>query len=110
MNKILLINPPLYFNKYGVPKSADSTVPPLGILYLSSYINKYSDKFRAEIIDVGAEGMTLDKIKSRLIEGNFFAVGLSAMTPQLQGVLELAKMIKNNNKANATKVFLGGPH
>jgi len=108
MKKILLLNPPLYFSN-GSPVSLDISFPPLGMLYLASYINKYSDEFTAEIIDIGAEKMTLRKVneKTNLIKPEF--ISLSAMTPQLQGVLELAESIKKNSAIDA-KIFLGGPH
>jgi len=108
MQKILLINPPLYFSE-GMPKSLDVTVPPLGLLYLASYVNKYSDKFRAEIIDVGAEQFSLNDIGRKILSVKPFAIGISSMTPQLQGALELTKYIRLHFKKRI-KIFLGGPH
>ena len=54
MKTVLLINPPLYFQK-DQPKSLDVSFPPLGLLYLASYINKNSKDFKAKIIDIGNE-------------------------------------------------------
>jgi anaerobic magnesium-protoporphyrin IX monomethyl ester cyclase len=108
MKRILLLNPPLYFSN-DRPVSLDVSFPPLGALYLASYINKYSNEFKVEIIDIGAEKLTLDQIneKIRKIKPDF--ISLSAMTPQLQAVLELAESIKKNN-VGGVKIFLGGPH
>jgi anaerobic magnesium-protoporphyrin IX monomethyl ester cyclase len=108
MKKILLINPPLYFSN-GKPKSLDVSTPPLGVLFLASYINKYSDQFKAEIIDIGAEKMTLEQIGKKIKEIDPFVISLSSMTPQLQGAVELAGYIKQVLKSKA-KIFLGGPH
>jgi anaerobic magnesium-protoporphyrin IX monomethyl ester cyclase len=108
MKKILLINPPLYFID-GKPRSLDVSMPPLGLLYLASYINKYSDKFRTEIIDIGAEGLSLEDVNKRITEEDPFIIGISAMTPQLQGAVELAQFIKQD-VGNDIKIFLGGPH
>lgn len=105
---ILLINPPLYFSK-GLPYSLDSSVPPLGILYLAAYINKYSADFKASVMDVAAQGLSLKEVSGKVDEVMPFAIGISAMTPQLQGCVELASYLK---KSSAVKpyIFLGGPH
>lgn len=108
MKKILLINPPLYYSD-GIPHSLDATVPPLGPLYIASYINKYSNDFNAEIIDVGVEGIPLNDMKERILMYKPYVIGIYSMTPQLQGALELAKFIKYNINENIT-MFLGGPH
>ncbi len=108
MNKVLLINPPLYFDQ-GKPYAIDTTVPPLGLLYLASYINNYSDKIRAEVMDVAAEKLNLSRIKNKISASDYFAIGLTAMTPQLQGAVELARFIKQNF-GEKIKIFLGGPH
>jgi len=108
MNKVLIINPPLFFAQ-GIPRSIDITVPPLGSLYLASYINKYSKNFRAKVIDVSTENIFLDKIIKKINKEKPFVIGISAMTPQLQGAVELAKTIRGKlGKKN--KIFLGGPH
>lgn len=108
MKKILLINPPLYYSD-GAPHSIDATVPPLGLLYIASYINKYSNDFKAEIIDVGMEGISLNEIKKKILFSNPFVIGITSMTPQLQGTVELARFIKKNINEDI-KIFLGGPH
>ncbi len=108
MKEILLINPPLYFSN-GIPKSLDVSVPPLGLLYLASYINKYSENFKAKIIDTSVDGVSLDEIGDLIKKSNPFVVGITSMTPQLQGAVELARFVKETVNTEA-KVFLGGPH
>jgi len=107
MKKILLFNPPLYFSK-GLPYSIDNSVPPLGLLYLASYINKYSKIIKAEIIDIVTEKISLEDIVSIVKREKPFVVGISSMTPQLQGTVELADFLKHN--LGEIKIFLGGPH
>jgi len=108
MKKILLLNPPLYFQK-GIPKSLDVSVPPLGLLYLASYINHYAKKeFNSQIIDIGKENFSLKDIVSIIKKEEPFIIGISSMTPQLQGAIELAKVIKKNFPKSI--IFLGGPH
>ncbi|MFC1622622.1 B12-binding domain-containing radical SAM protein [Patescibacteria group bacterium] len=107
MKKILLINPPIYFDSNGKPHAIDVSVPPLGLIYLASYINKKSDTFKAEILDVAVEKINLKEIKQRILDEKYFALGITAMTPQLQGAVELAQRIK---KEIDIPTFLGGPH
>jgi len=107
VKKILLINPPLsFFN--GRPQSLDVSVPPLGLLYLASYINHYSKDIKAEILDIGAEKINLINLEEKLKKNKFDAIGISSMTPQLQGTLETARIIKKT--CHGTPIFLGGPH
>lgn len=105
---ILLINPPLYFCG-GRPYSLDSSVPPLGLLYLAAYINKYSGDFKASIMDVTAQGLSLKELADKTTEMKPFAVGISAMTPQLQGCVELGAFLKESCSLRPY-IFLGGPH
>ena len=93
MKNILLINPPLYFSQ-GQPKALDASVPPLGLLYIASYVNKFSDQFQVYIVDIPAEQIDLKTFCQRLKRFKPFIVGLSAMTAQLQGAVELAEFIR----------------
>jgi radical SAM superfamily enzyme YgiQ (UPF0313 family) len=104
---ILLINPPIYFYN-GHPESLDCSVPPLGLMYLASYINKYSVEFHANVIDIAAENISLRQVVSHVESAMPFAVGITSMTPQLQGCVELASAIKNSWVK--PPIFLGGPH
>ena len=61
MKKILLLSPPLYFSK-GIPHSLDNSVPALGLLYLASYINRYSKTIKANIVDIAVEKLSLDQV------------------------------------------------
>lgn len=105
--RVILINPPLYFFS-GKPKILDVTVPPLGLLYLASFINRELKGFRAEVIDVGVDGYSLAELGLLVKRKKPFVVGLTSMTPQLQGTVELAEYLKRNFKN--LKIFLGGPH
>lgn len=107
-HKILLISPPMHYSN-GVPHSIDVSVPPLGILCIASYINKYSNDFDAVVIDIAEAGFSLEQIKTEIEKIGAFAIGISAMTPQLQGAVELARFLKSNLSTNI-KTFFGGPH
>ncbi len=105
---VLLINPPIYFSD-GLPHALDASVPPLGILYLASFINKYSADISAAVMDVSVDNISLKEICDKISGIKPFAIGISSMTPQLQGCVELAGFIKKNIP-NPPKIFLGGPH
>lgn len=108
MKKILLFNPPIYFSN-GSPVSIDNSVPPLGLMYLASYLNKNSKKLRAKVVDIGVEKISLEELVKVIKKDKPLVIGISSMTPQLQGAVELAKMIKVKF-GNKIKIFLGGPH
>lgn len=105
--RIILFNPPLYFSS-GQPQALDVTVPPLGLLYLSAFINKYYSDLQAEVTDIAAERFGLKDIGLLLKREKPFVIGVTSMTPQLQGAVELATFVRKNFPK--IKIFLGGPH
>lgn len=107
MKTILLLNPPLSFNN-GQPESLDVSIPPLGLLYLASYINKNSNTFVAKIIDIGNEKISLIQTIKKISKIKPYVIGITSMTPQLQGTIELATNLKKYFKN--IPIFLGGPH
>lgn len=107
MKTVLLLNPPLYFDN-DQPKSLDVSFPPLGLLYLASYINNKSTLFKAKIIDIGNENKSLTEIIKIIKKIKPYVIGVTSMTPQLQGTLELTKELKKHFKK--IPIFLGGPH
>jgi len=104
---ILFINPPLYFSNHQ-PQSLDISLPPLGLLYLATFINQKSSLFKAKIIDIAAENKNLSQTLSIIKRQKPLVVCLSAMTPQLQGLITLAKAIKKQNPQQL--IILGGSH
>lgn len=102
---VVLINPPLYYEG-GTPIVLDVSYPPLGILYLAAVLEK--NNIRVKVIDVGAEKQSLEQTLSLIAEGNPALVGISSMTPALQGAVTLAKEIKKRFKK--ITVSLGGSH
>jgi len=107
MSKVLLINPPVFFDKESTPVSLDSSFPPLGLLYLAAVLEK--EKISVSFIDVGATKETLKQILKKIDKEKPILIGISAMTPTIQGAVTIAKTIKEKYK-NKIKVCLGGPH
>lgn len=81
--------------------------PPLGILYLVSYLRTYGPKgikFKAtDGILLGYE-KTLEEVLAEKAD----VIGISLVTPNAMGGYKLAKEIKN--KMPASKIIFGGPH
>lgn len=107
MKTILLLNPPLFFDN-DQPKSLDVSFPPLGLLYLASYINQNSSLFKAKIIDIGNEKISLSQVIKKIKKIKPYVIGVTSMTPQLQGVIELTVKLKQNFPK--IPIFIGGPH
>ena len=105
MTSVILIYPPVFY-KSGQPEVLDVSYPPLGILYLAAVLEE--NNISVKIIDVGAEKQSLKDTLKIIKKEKPVIVGISAMTPLLQGTVTLAKNIKKNNQK--IKVCLGGPH
>jgi len=78
---------------------SDRTYPPLGLLYLKSYLNQFG-------INVGLED-EFDFDSPEKYE-SFDAFGASVMTPQRQSSLDFLNFCKKNYKGKP--VVIGGPH
>lgn len=108
MKDIILFHPPVNFHQ-GAPQVIELGSPPLGLIYLASYLEKYTKNFRAHVIDMGAEKITLTEAGRIIQSMEPFAIGISVITPQLQGALELAQFIKKN-VSKKIPIFAGGTH
>lgn len=106
MATVLLINPPVYFDK-NIPISLDSSFAPLGLLYLASILEK--ENISVSFLDVGATKETLSDILKIIKKEKPLIVGISSMTPTIQGAVTIAKAIKEKYKSKI-KVCLGGSH
>lgn len=105
MTQVILIYPPVYYQK-NIPQTLDVSYPPLGILYLAAILEK--NDISVKVIDIGAQKQSLNQTLKIIKKEKPVIVGISAMTPLLQGAVALAKKIKQTNKN--IKICLGGPH
>jgi radical SAM superfamily enzyme YgiQ (UPF0313 family) len=109
--KVLLINPP------SVQHYADNSPeiiaenrglnPPLGLLYLASYLEERTSH-RVEVIDCQAENCSLDGLRRKVKAADPDVVGISVMTMTLMDALATAKTVKSASRT--IKVVFGGPH
>lgn len=107
MTKVILLNPPVYYDSNGNPEVLDVSFPPLGILYLASVLE--SNGISVKVVDIGAERQSLPKTLSFIKKQKACLVGITAMTPVLQGAVRLAEEIKEKFSSKV-QVALGGPH
>lgn len=109
--KILFINPP-DFNTISAElpvaiQEAKGYNPPLGILYLAGYLEKYSNH-NLKILDCQAEELGYEQIEEAIKDFSPNVVAVSAMTFTLIDVIKVLKLVKKINPE--IKTVLGGPH
>lgn len=81
--------------------------PPLGILYLSSYIRENSHH-EVKIIDGDAECLTNEELINQVTKEKPDVFGITTFTTTLLNILEIIEGVKKNNP-NCI-IVLGGPH
>jgi radical SAM superfamily enzyme YgiQ (UPF0313 family) len=108
---ILFINPPseneIIGNDPEIIKEEQGFYPPLGILYIASYMEK-STKHKVEILDAQAEKIGYPEMEKIIQSKNPDIVGITAMTMTMVDVLNTANIVKEID--DAIRVVLGGPH
>lgn len=109
--KILLINPPRFNEIIGnnptIIEEERGYNPPLGLLYIASYIQKYSNH-EISIIDSQVERLDYHSLKASIVSEKPDIVGITAMTMTLIDVIKTARIVKEVN--DAIRIVLGGPH
>jgi radical SAM superfamily enzyme YgiQ (UPF0313 family) len=109
--KVLLINPPreneIIGNNPRIIEEERGFNPPLGLLYLAGYLEKYTE-LDLTIIDAQAEKLDYSALESRIASVSPDAVGLTVMTMTLIDVMKTIEIVKRIN--SNTRVVLGGPH
>lgn len=106
MTDVVLIYPPIYFANR-IPQILDVSRPPLGVLYLAA--NLESKHTSVRVLDIGAENLTLDRALSIIENESPSVVGISSMTANLQGTIQIAKEIKNKFE-DEILICIGGSH
>ena len=109
--KILLINPPseneLHGNNPSIIEEERGYNPPLGILYIAGYLEKYT-AFKVEVMDAQAEEISYDRLEGIIRTKVPDVVGITAMTFTLIDVIKVIHLVKSIRPN--IKVVLGGPH
>ncbi len=111
--KVLLIFPPKItqaIEPIKLHKGLDEesgAYPPLGLLYIASYINKFTSH-TAEIIDAPAERLTYEELEKKVSERKPDVCGIYFCTEYLSDALKTTELVKKCGKKIVT--VAGGPH
>ncbi|MEA3398318.1 MAG: radical SAM protein [Patescibacteria group bacterium] len=110
--KILLLNPPNIFHVSSVlPDVVEEERgfnPPLGLMYIAGYIQKFAPEFEVKIIDCFAEQLDHEQISHKIKDFSPDVIGLTVMSFTLIDSMEIAKIAKSID--SNIKVVFGGPH
>lgn len=115
--KILLINPPVenMIQSYAYSdgkQNLDShdfgNFPPLGILYIAAYLEKYSPEHKIFVIDCVSEKISYDALKEKIKDIKPDVAGITSFSITLIDVVKTAKLIKEINPN--THISMGGHH
>ena len=108
---VLLINPPceneITAALPAVIKKERGCNPPLGLLYLAGYLEKFSSH-KVTIIDAQVEELSYQSLMSRIGAMKADVVGITAMTMTLIDVIKTVNIV--NVVKPGIKIVLGGPH
>lgn len=103
---ILLVNPPRIISKGNIWKKIDRALPPLGLAFIASYLEKKKEK--VFILDLQAENMSHAQFQSRLEELRPDFIGITSTTVEIEGALSIAKLSKGI--LPGAKIIFGGVH
>jgi radical SAM superfamily enzyme YgiQ (UPF0313 family) len=109
--KILFINP--LISKVPNPTPLEELIekedplPPLGILYLAGYLEKYTN-YQIKTLDCRIEKLDHSQLKEVIIKENPDIIGITTMSFALPDVVTIVQLIKRVNPK--IKTILGGPH
>lgn len=110
-HKVLLMNPPRHNELIGknphIVEKHRGYNPPLGILFLGTYLQEHSDH-EVELMDCQPPEWSYDELEKILAGKKADIVGITAMTFTLIDVKLLVETIKKVNPD--CKIVLGGPH
>lgn len=109
--KVLLINPPttqtIVGNNPTIIDQERGYNPPLGLLYVAAYLEKYSSH-TVEVIDAQAQEIDYKELSNIITTKQPDVVGITALTFTILDVLKTAKIVKECSRDILT--VLGGPH
>jgi len=101
--KVLLLNaPPL--KRFGI---VGQIYPPLGILYLVSYLRIKNNNFEIKVID-GYHEKNTDEVVQKLTSFSPHILGISFTTQAATGAYEVIRLVRQ--KLNEVFIVTGGPH
>jgi radical SAM superfamily enzyme YgiQ (UPF0313 family) len=108
---VLLINPPreneIIGNNPVIIEKERGFNPPLGLLSLAAYLEKYS-QHNVSVIDAQVDKIRYDDLSARISAAKPDVIGLTTMTLTLIDVIKTIVIAKKTTPH--VKIVLGGPH
>ena len=104
MSRILLIKS----NSTNTPKHVPANNPPMGLMYLASYLRSLNNDRNIRIVDMDIEELKPDDIVLILKEFQPNICGISCLTMNAKNSLRISELIKKWN--SNCYVIWGGPH
>lgn len=91
---VLFMPAPLQFKKGEnyIPKGDETSTPPIGLMYIATYLN--SKGYNCRILDIGLNAMSLKETVGYIKNVSPRMVGISILTPSTITAVPLAKEIK----------------
>lgn len=105
MSDVIFIQPSVSFKEK--TETLIPNCPHLGILCLSSIL--ISRGFTVKFLDAMVEELSLDQVKEIIKKSMPKIIGITSMTQNIKGAVQLAVFLKENFK-DTFKIALGGPH
>lgn len=102
--KFLLINPPMDHAVIKKELSFEAYLPPLGLLYIASPLEKRGHKIK--LVDFIAEQFTEEILLDAI--SNIDVVGVSVASPVATSATKIVEIIKKSKPE--IKIIVGGPH
>jgi anaerobic magnesium-protoporphyrin IX monomethyl ester cyclase len=105
---ILFLPAPLRFNKKraSVPSGDETSIPPIGIMYIASFLN--SKGYNCQILDIGCKALSMKETIRRIKKINPRVIGISILTPSTITAVPLAREIRK--KLPHILIGCGGTH
>lgn len=107
MTDVFLIHPPVSFTTKHLENDIIPDCPPLGLLYLAAGVEKVG--LTVKILDAIDGSLSTRDIVKLLDKEKPKVVGITAVTMNIRGAVQLAKVIKENFTEEC-QVCFGGPH
>jgi len=102
--KVLLLNPPMDYDVVKKELSYEAYMPPLGLLYLASALEKKGHDIK--VIDYVAESYSIEKLKNDV--SKFDIIGITVASLVATSVRKVTDLIKQFFPDKT--VIIGGPH
>ena len=104
--RVCLINPPWFTKQGNIWHSVRSTMPPLGLLYLASFLEK--ERIDIEVIDFQASFKSWEDVERIIKYRQYDFYGITSTTAIINNAYRVSRIIKTYHPE--AKIIFGGVH